>query len=221
MNQENEDAQEYVSIIGMNYTLPISSLVEKILDEERLPPIDTATVYDNGYSVGIIVLTILMLESFVRRASLVLEDEYDNVFKYIKNTFSDYSRIDILEELFVLRDAIVHNHLWSMNASWDERGIMHVSDINHLAGGDKKYKRVIDQETHRTKILKMRLRPTCICFEEAFIVLHETYMFFEYLESKNRNIIYLDAIIIKYGNKALRFPQFIKEIPKLKESSVF
>ena len=218
----NDIPQEYVSIIGVNYLLPISKCLEMIMKEEnRLPPIELATVYDNGYSVGIVVLTVLMIESFIRRACLILNHApYKSALEYIDNTFSDYSRKECIEETFVLRDVVAHNHLWSMNLSWNRIGHMTIHDVDHIAGGDKKYRRIIDPNTSRTKKLKMRLRPTSVCYEEAFIVMHEAHYFFEYLENIDKRIIYLDAILIQYNDKVYKFREFIKEVPLLAEATI-
>ena len=190
--------QEYVTIIGMNYLMPISKILEMITKEPRLPPHDMASVYDNVHSVAVVILTVFMIES---------------------DSFKDYQYLDNLEELFFLRDAIAQNHLWSYNISWNDIGIMKVRDVKRIAGGDKKYYRVIDLNTNRTKHLKLRLRPTSVCFEEAFITLHETLKFFEYLETKNKLIITLDAIHIPYKGKVPNFRSFIREIPDLGEGS--
>jgi hypothetical protein len=66
----------------------------------------------------------------------------------------------------------------------------------------------------------MRLRPTSVCFEEAFIVMHEAYKFFEYLETTDNRIISLDAIIFEYNENVYRFREFIKEVPFLLESTI-
>ncbi len=218
----NDTPQEYVSIIGANYLMPISKCLEMIMREEnRLPPIELATVYDNGYSVGIVVLTVLMIESFIRRACLILDHEpYKKVLEYVDDAFSDYSRKDCIEEVFVLRDVIAHNHLWSMNLSWNRNGHMKIHDVDHIAGGDKKYKRVIDPNNSRTNKLKLRLRPTNVCFEEAFIVLHEAHYFFEYLEKKDERIIFLDAILIQYNDKVYKLRELMGEVPLLTEATI-
>jgi hypothetical protein len=162
-----------------------------------------------------------MVESFVRRACLILDhDPYSNALEYIDKAFSDYGRKDCIEEIFVLRDVVAHNHLWSMNISWNHSGQMTIHDVDHRAGGDKKYRRVINKKTGRTKQLKMRLRPTSVCFEEAFIVMHEAYKFFEYLETTDSRIISLDAIIFEYNENVYRFREFIKEVPFLQESTI-
>lgn len=217
----NDTPQEIFSIIGMNYLLPISKCLEMIMKEKRIPPIDLETIYDNGYSVGVVVLTVLMIESFIRKACLILNHDPDKkVLEYFKNEFSDYSRRECIEEVFVLRDVIAHNHLWSMNPSWNLNGIMTIHDVDLISLGDKKYRRVKDPNTSRSNKLKMRLRPTNVCFEEAFIVLHEANYFFEYLEKKDKKIMLMDSMIIQYNDKVYKFREFIKEVPLLAEATI-
>lgn len=74
--------------------------------------------YDGGYSAAIIVMLAVTVESMVAR------DRYFNphargyeatpVPEYMRKVHR-YRRHARLSELFVLRDAIVHNHIWEVS----------------------------------------------------------------------------------------------------------
>src|SRR3989344_8539750 len=64
-----EVAEDYVSVIGTSYLYPIASLLDALLVFEPKGPNEVqASSVENGYSAAIIVLTVLMIESFINRA---------------------------------------------------------------------------------------------------------------------------------------------------------
>ena len=207
--------QDVVSIIGGSYLHPIARLFEALTSLSLGPVAEGATVLENGYSVAILTLSVLFAESYLRRACYVRGDPaYRSALSYARREFSDYSRLDCLEEIFVARDIVAHNHLWGSLVEWDDDGNMHTSDTKHLAGGDPKFERVANTATLRTRRLDLRLVPTSVCHVDAAVVFAEAARFVIHLESIDRRYAYLSEQILKYRGKALRFPEFLSQLMK-------
>jgi len=100
--------------VGFRYLYPIASLLEQLLSlENRNPNEVQASTLENGYSCSIIVMCGLMIESAIARVKFDQDiEDPKSALQYVKVYFPEYERFDELEELFVIRDAIVHNHIW-------------------------------------------------------------------------------------------------------------
>jgi hypothetical protein len=70
------DVEGYLSIIGMSYLHPVTSLLEILEDSSPRGPNEVqASSYENGYSAAIIVLTVLLLESVLSRTQYMRGDK--------------------------------------------------------------------------------------------------------------------------------------------------
>jgi hypothetical protein len=134
---------------------------------------------------------------------------------YVRTTFPEYQRHGELEELFVVRDVIVHNHLWGADVSWDDDGNMAVANRAHLAGGDHKFQRVLDPSTRKTRLLQINLVPTSVNHEDALLVFAEATRFIHHLESFGPDYFVLGDSILKYRGRAMQFSQFEDEVREL------
>jgi hypothetical protein len=211
---EKTPKESYVSIIGTGYLQPIVDLFGPLMGNAIPSSSSVTSNYNNGYSAASILLSVAMVESFIRRACLVLQDgQYERALTYVKAHFGDYSRISALEEIFVLRDVLAHNHMWHADSYWDEEGHLIVDNRQHKAGGDRKFRGVRDESGERTKILRLRLFPTAIRHEEAFAVFHEAVDFLLYLEAKGNNIASFSHVPVKHGADVDFFRDFLKTVP--------
>ena len=105
--------ENYVSVIGISFVHPITTLLEALESFDPKGPNELqASPFENGYSVAVIVLTVLMLESAVGRTQYVRNEKSENPVKFIRSTYPDSGFADEIEELFVIRDVIAHNHIW-------------------------------------------------------------------------------------------------------------
>lgn len=210
----DDDKKNYLSVIGTAYLAPIACLAERLKTYSARTPEDLCPPYENGYSIALGILSVLLAESFIRRANAVLGGApYRKALEYAKNAFVGYPRLDELEEVFVLRDIIAHNHLWGANVEWDSEGRLQVQDLDRIAGGDKKFARVIGNSKTMTKSLQLRLIPTAICHEDAFKILHEVSDFLFYLESRDRHIFYMPGDVIQFEGNVVSYREFLKRIP--------
>jgi hypothetical protein len=61
-------------------------------------------------------------------------------------------------EIYILRDIIIHNHLWEMEFTWEDNGIS-VTTAKKRSTGDTKYSQSVDVNTRQTKVLGLTINP--------------------------------------------------------------
>ena len=206
----------YVSIIGMRLLNPIIILVETLNSLDPKGPNEVqASEFENGYSASIIILSVLLIESFTNRAQDVRGDKkLLSPLSFVKDIYSSSGFLEQLEELFVLRDAIAHNHIWDAEFYWDEKLAMKLvsAEPRDEYSGDSKFKKVRDLESRTTRILKLNLFPTRICRSDAVIVLKKTVEFLLFLERQNNNYVYLSPQIVKYKGNIVKFIDVVNDV---------
>jgi hypothetical protein len=101
------------------------------------PPTKRNTVkalsYDNAYATSIVLLLIASVESYATRLRYVrgpaLNGKKYTVPNYIKHVFPDFLFVKALIEVFVLRDAIFHNHLWEVQFTSQPMSLISANQI--------------------------------------------------------------------------------------------
>jgi hypothetical protein len=207
--------QGYVSVIGTGFLHPIISLLEALDANNPIGPNEVhASDLENGYSVAIIVLSVLLVESAINRTHYILGNKpIKNPVLFVKHHFPMFDAPEKLEELFVVRDVIAHNHIWEAQFYWDEKiGMKLISAKLHEEFGDRKYKRVINIDNRSTKVLNINLFPTRICRKDCIVVLKNTVEFLLFLEKQDRNYIYLSPQYVNYKGDYVNFVQIVNEV---------
>ena len=181
----------YVSAIGFSFLYPIMDLLDKLLDLKGTPCEVQASQRENGLASAIIVLSVLMVESAIARVKF---DEDITTprssLKFMQSRFPDFSGLPILQELFVIRDAIVHNHLWQAKIAWDkDMDLRLLSAVKWEGSGDSKLSDVIDGSTRKTKILGLNLFPTRIAKEDAILVLKQSAEILQFIEENGSKLV--------------------------------
>lgn len=205
----------YVSIIGTSYLLPIAKLLESLEAlKSRGPNEVQASSLENGYSAAIAILTVLLLESAISRAQYVLGiSPPQKPVEFIRKTYPDCDLADQIEELFVLRDVIAHNHVWEAQMYWDEQGQMKLVEADLQTGyGDRKFNKVRNGNKRQTRILDLNLFPTRICRTDAVKVLKSAVDFLLFLENISRNFFYLSPQYVVYNDDHLPFIEIVAEL---------
>jgi hypothetical protein len=203
----------YVSIVASNFVFPIVSLFESLDSLGTHAPNEVQTSpLENGYSLAIITLTVLLIESAISRTQYMMKiTPPQKAIGFIKQNFPDFS--PEVEELFVIRDTIAHNHVWEANVFWDERGSLKLVDAQLLKGyGDKKFEKAVDINTRKTKILGLNIFPTRICRSDVIVVLKTAFDFLASLEDKDHNYFSVSALIVKYKGVVIPFKKFMSNI---------
>jgi hypothetical protein len=154
-----------VSIIGSQYFQPIADLLGAFL--KRTPPKSDAVnagYYEGAYVVSIILLLVAAVESVAAR------DRYFNkkpaarkhiaVPEYMKEMYG-YRGYARLSELYVIRDAIFHNHVWVLDFLAYESGNRQLLSANRISwSGNDRLTQRLKSGTRRTKLLGLNAIPS-------------------------------------------------------------
>jgi hypothetical protein len=213
--------QDYLTVIGGNLLMPITKLLEalKLSGVRSVNEVQTSP-FENGYSVAIILLAVIYLESTINRIKYIIssesgEDEGQGIktLKLFRSEFPNSGLDNKLEELFVIRDVIAHNHIWEATIRWDENYELKLIGANKLKGyGDKKYKKVIDRNTRKTKLLGINLFPTRICWSDIVTVLKTVVEILMFLEGKDRRYSYISNAYVEFNEETPRFVDIVDDL---------
>jgi len=121
-NAGNSNMANYITIIGHSLLQPICTLLEKLLD---LPVEDDEEASkhpdERGYSISISLLLAVMTESVIMRArylnSSMPSSSEKSIQKFLAARYPGLPHSGELIEIFILRDAIAHNHLWRIESA--------------------------------------------------------------------------------------------------------
>src|SRR3989344_2733971 len=192
-NGLEKTSEQYVSVIGSSYLFPIASLLDALLDLDTGGGNEVqASSKENGYSVAIIVIAFLMIESAVNRAQYLRKVlKPHNPYNFVRTCYPQSEWAEKVRELSVLRDVIAHNHLWEAHFTWDdEAGMKLVGKPQRQEGyGDGKFDEVVDTDSRLTKILGLNVFPTRINYSDVKTVLKTTVDFLLFLKDQDRRIL--------------------------------
>ena len=178
--------ERFISCLASNYKQPIAVLVERLLalqlpespdDKPREPEVDYATT--------LVVLLVLQFEAWVSRArhfdgrTHITKDNKEHVLPWLKslNDPSLKQIIDRLTEIYFLRDAIVHNHIWTYTQSWVQ-GNAHYSNFAFdftWQGRPNKFSNIVKgnlplSSYPRTKLLNLMVVPGFVGRKEVALI---------------------------------------------------
>lgn len=210
-----QTVEEYVPVIGVNHFWAITALLEKLVSLPRPGANEVqASPVENGYSVGAITIALFVVESAIRRAQYIRRiSARERPLDYVWKHHSRRQAAHDLEELFVVRDAIVHNHIWEARISYDQTGEMRlVSAKLREDCGDDKFRRVVDQTTRMTRRLGLNAFPTRICFDDVVVVLNKAVDFLLELEAEDKRIFCFSRQPIQFKGKVLPFIDLVRSL---------
>ncbi|WP_308638972.1 hypothetical protein [Paenibacillus silvisoli] len=215
---------EYITVLGDSYLDPIVTLFEQLKYKSTSNEVQTSP-HENGYSTSIILLTVIMVESYLARARhFKLQEEScepDNdksdtknnksVLWFTKNYFKiSRDNLEILDELFVVRDVIAHNHIWK--STIDQKGDLKFVHEPSLEGvfGDKKFITVVDRKDRVTKKLRLNVFPTRICKIDAIVLFENAYLILKEIEDISRTYVYISHLHVQYKDEFYLIEDFIR-----------
>jgi hypothetical protein len=200
-NQENEEG--YVSVVGQALIQPMFDLVEKLESQPPVPPNEVRTAQrENGYSLAIIVLSVILFESALNRTAYVRSENRSGP-DYFADISDDKNTAAEVEEIVVARNVIAHNHLWEAKTTWDEETDLTFAEPPVLREGYARvrYLKVTDQNTRKSKILGINMFPARIWRRDAYIALKTIAKGLKALESMDRRYFYLSPNHFRFQKK--------------------
>jgi hypothetical protein len=209
------EAHDYLSAVFIGLLQPIADLCDRMLQLDCGEPNEVQTSpMENGYAVSIIALAVFLLEGACGRARFISGSNQKQCSA--AKTLRDFGRNDLaekVEEIFVVRDAIAHAHLWKAKILWTKNDLRFAQPPVRLPGyGDKKFQRVVDLNSRTTRQLKLDVFPTRIHRRTAVIALKECAKALQFLESTDRRIVYLTPQPVRVGGRFIPFYQWVREL---------
>jgi hypothetical protein len=182
---EHMGRQEYITVIGSNF---LEFVVWGLLDESLKAYLKTdfskkrfqTSVWEHSHAAAAIVLSVIGIEAFRNRIYCLkgikvgrrVPENLCEVLRDARASFPADKLQDILTEVFVTRDAIVHNHIYHVEVFSDDKWdvLRYRQRLLRGYGFDSKYKQSVNSRK-KTKLLKLNVQPAKIGFEDIFKVL--------------------------------------------------
>jgi hypothetical protein len=203
-------SEQIVSVVGSGYFQPVTDLIERSLKWRVTKRGSVNALYfDNIYAVSVILLMVAALESYATRLRYfhrhVAPGQRLTVANYIKRVFADFRLQKAVTEVFVLRDAIFHNHLWEIDFTWRPMTLRSATLLPHVE--DDKFKTAIDLRTRRTRNLRLHLIPTQVTRRDALKVIDVVWKVLLFLERKDRRYCYVSDHHVPFQGKMQLFSE--------------
>jgi len=207
---------DYITAVFENFLQPIADLCDTMLSRFSDEPNEVQTsVMQNGYAISIISLTAFLFEGACGRArhcaGLDQEGKRWSAAATLRE-FGETALAEKIEEIFVVRHAIAHAHLWK--AKVDEIEMRFIEQPTLLPGyGDPNFKKVVDLGSRTTRKLKLDVFRTRIHRGTAISVLKVCAEALESLESKHKEFFLpLRHRNIRLGDKFVPFYKWAREL---------
>lgn len=189
-----------ITIIGSAYFEPIALLLERLENE----PNNTSTRpngYVNGFAVSVCVLSVMCLESHVMRAKYIkLNKTNINAIEpftnYLKDNYENFPFQDESNEIYMVRNAIAHNHLWEEEYSLSENGKIYTTHNKNNAGTST-HKENINADGLTLK-LGLNTNPTRINALDAKTVIKNVWNILLFLENEDINQCSVSSQRVRY-----------------------
>lgn len=178
--------QKLITVITTQYLEHVVlELLEKSFDVYRRRDFNKkqfqVSVLENAHATAAIVLTVLAIEAYRNRifyleGKKVGRSAVKDLVEIIDSRVSGFpmqSFLNILTEVFVIRDVVVHNHIYEVDVlytkNWEMTG--HRQKLLEGYGDDSKFKSSVNSRTRKTKLLKFNIQPAKIGFEDLYTLL--------------------------------------------------
>ncbi|NHZ84917.1 MAG: hypothetical protein GWP19_03440 [Planctomycetia bacterium] len=209
--------EEFVSCIGVSTAYSIVELC-KALDKVpfNAPNRLQSSTVEQGLSCSIILLSVAMTESALNRTRYIIGEKHNRALDFFRMQFDSKATADDLEETYVLRDVITHNHMWKVSvpnsSNLNDPRIKHIL----LPGyGDKKFRKVINMNTLKTKRLSLNIVPTIVNRKDVLVVLDVVWRICVILQSEDSRYFPLENYPFKWADsKYLKFPGLVQFLKK-------
>lgn len=204
---------DLVTIIGDSYFEPICTLLEQLEKFKEQANDVQSGFFVNGFAASICLLALACLESYVMRVRFVQKAsqkdiDRTSVVNYLPKLYEDFPFKDELIEIYILRDIIIHNHLWELGFVWEEDGMSGTS-AKKRSTGDPKYLNNVDESARKTKVLGLTVNPINVGNLEVKTVLQTMWRILVFLEQKDRNQCYVSAAHYRYKGKMVQFGEVV------------
>ncbi len=209
---------DYVSVIATSLLQPIVALIEGLESTPATPPNEVQTgPRENGYACSIVVLSVIALEAIANRVRFLNghnpKDER-NIPKYLSKIIAEPGLAEV-QAVMSVRDAIVHNHLWTAKVRSNQKGDL-VFDAEPILSrdeyGDNKFWDVMDPSTRQTRSLQINLFPARIWRADAYKVLRVVIRAMKSLQAVDNQYVNIDIQIVEYREQVMTIDEVMHSL---------
>ncbi|MFT7043643.1 MAG: hypothetical protein ACJAW7_002405 [Candidatus Azotimanducaceae bacterium] len=204
MGTRRTQADTIISVVAPHLQQPVADFVTKLAARGyRAGDRISANFYENGYSTAAILLIVAMIESMLQRDRYFLLQSNSNMklsgdtVQYFKETLR-YRRHSHVRELFDLRNALAHNHMWEIEYTLSAAG-GRTHQKSKLMPGSHRLKDVPSTNAGipRTRVVKFNLLPARVDRTDLVKALDVCNHAFAHLYKKEqRPVRFLDDTIV-------------------------
>jgi hypothetical protein len=206
-----------VSVIGSQYLQPIADLLGAFL-KRKPPKSDTvgSAYYEGAYVVSILLLLVAVVESMAARDRHFNANaparKHTAVPEYMKELYR-YRGYARLSELYVIRDAIFHNHIWVLQILTRASGTRKLLSANRVywSGNDRLTQR-LNSRTFRTKLLRLNAIPSRMDRKDLLKAFDVAISSLRFLEQRGAKPVQILRTIIGFQGARIPFSQLRQEL---------
>jgi hypothetical protein len=210
---------DIISIVGTSYFQPVADLIERMLKHEPVADNSSRTGhFENGYAAAITVLMVAILESFVSRVRFLRNTEVvpgKDVPDQLEIFFPDLPCKAELDEVFLLRNIVVHNHVWhlALGEGTDTKATTLATPKDLRFQTKKTYDTIVNLAERKTHFLGLSASPTSVDRYDVGIVFGVVWKTLEFMSEKNYSHTPLAGQHVKFGGKLCPFSELAKSLP--------
>jgi hypothetical protein len=118
-----------------------------------------------------------------------------------------------LTEVFLIRNVLVHNHIWHLDVSdFDNLGSPTLSTPKELGfNTNKHYEQIVNLETRTTRLLDLNINPTSVDRTDVRKVFNLIWSTLKFMESQNYSHTPLAGSSVKFRGVRRKFEDLINE----------
>jgi len=214
-----------VSIIGAAYLQPIAELLDTLFSKPSRKSINQVQTSEseNGYSTAICLLMVACFESYSMRARylnrntpIANDPANRHALKFLHALYPTFRCFTALTEVYVLRDCIIHNHLWEIDYYWNDLTPMALTSAKKapFSGDKKRYPQCVDGRTRRTINLKLHVVPIRVDRTDVLKVLDTVWQGLQFLEQQNLNQCQVSEWTVGFRGKHVFFVDLIRRMKR-------
>ena len=208
-----------ISVLASKFQQPIADLIVRLISRPYTKS-DRAgsNFYECGYSASVIILIVAMLESMIQRDRYFVKKACSGTntksvaHQYLSETLR-YRRHVHIQELFELRNALAHNHIWEIEYTWPKTGGRQhkqsslVADTHRLSAIPPRNAKI-----PRTKLVRFNLLPSRIDRTDLAKALSVAVHLLEFLSKKGTNPTDISRSVVVLPSKRLPFSSLVQEV---------
>jgi hypothetical protein len=207
----------YIPVIGAAHFWPLVALFEQLdaLADKTVNEVQASEPH-NGFAVAVVTLCVFLIESTAGRAKYLAGLPPSKPIDYLTSVLPNDLAQEV-EELFVVRDVIAHNHLWDAEVQFAD-GTLKLRSAKLRDGyGDNKFRRNVNLSTRKTKRLGLNAFPTRISYNDAVLSIRTTLQCLTKLDGVDGHVIRVEGRAVKYHGVMMMFDEFVRHLQLVPE----